>query len=448
MPRSPMTTDPRPVAGTGAAASRAARTAPVRPAQPGGHWRASVRTPAFWMLLVLFAVGAWRIVAIMRPAAVEHPIAMVAAVVLFSAYAVPFVLVTNSLDYLEREPPPLLLSAVAWGALVAVGTAVPANVAVQQLLAKLASPSLATTWGPAIAGPTVEEPLKMLGVVVIVLVARQHINSLVDGCVYGAFVGLGFQVVEDMMYSANAVDLAGHTDNVAPVVATFLLRGFLGGLWSHTVFSAVAGAGVAFVVLHHERPLWTSRLVVAGLALLAAWGFHFVWNSPWLADGFGYGAVGVVLALVIKGAPALLLCLWLVRNAGRREAAYYTREISELHDLRLGTPRELDALGSARTRAAARHLAHVQHGRDCARAVRRLQRTQALLAVELSRGGDGVDRYRADLLLERDRLVRWGHPEAYAPNTGTPWLVWAGGSLAAGALAILLAVVIRALGGA
>ena len=52
-------------------------------------------------------------------------------------------------------------------------------------------------------------------------------------------------------------------------------------------------------------------------------------------------------------------------------------------------------------------------------------------------------------LLERDRLVRWGHPEAYAPpNTGTPWLVWAGGSLAAGALAILLAVVIRALGGA
>lgn len=443
-----MATDSQPATGPGAAV-RAIQSAPVRPAPPGSHWRASVRTPAFWMLLALFAVGAWRIATIMRPAAVAHPIATVTAIVLFSVYAVPFVLVTSSLDYLEREPPLLLLSAAAWGGLVAVGTAVPANIAVQQLLAKLTSPNLATTWGPAIAGPTVEEPLKMLGVVVIVLVARQHVNSLVDGCVYGAFVGLGFQVVEDMMYSANAVDLAGHNDGVTPVVATFLLRGFLGGLWSHTVFSAVAGAGIAFAVLHHERPLWRSRLAMAGLALLAAWGLHFLWNTPWLADGFGYGAVGVVLALLIKGAPALLLFLWLVHNAGRREAAYYTREIAELQDPRLGTRRELDALGSARTRAAARHLAHALHGRDCARAVRRLQRAQALLAVELSRGGDGVDRYRADLLLERDRLVHWGHPEAYAPpNAATPWLVWAGGSVAAGALAVVLAVVIRALGGA
>ena len=112
-----MATDSRPDAGAEAAVPHAAWTAPVRPTPPGSHWHASVRTPAFWMLLVLLAVGAWRIVAIMRPAAVEHPIATVTAIVLFSAYAVPFVLVTSSLDYLEREPAPLLLSAAAWGGL-------------------------------------------------------------------------------------------------------------------------------------------------------------------------------------------------------------------------------------------------------------------------------------------------------------------------------------------
>ena len=47
--------------------------------------------------------------------------------------------------------------------------------------------------------------LKTLGVVIIVLVARRQINSVVDGAVYGAFVGLGFQVVEDFIYAVNAV---------------------------------------------------------------------------------------------------------------------------------------------------------------------------------------------------------------------------------------------------
>jgi RsiW-degrading membrane proteinase PrsW (M82 family) len=431
------------------AAPRAVRTAPVRPTPLGSHWRTSVSTPAFWMLVVLLGVGAWRVTVIMRPAVVTHPVATTVAVILFAVYAVPFVLVVGSLDFLEREPPALLFTAAAWGGLVALGTAVPANVALQQMLAKLASPTLAATWGPALTGPTVEEPLKMLGVVVIVLIARQHVNSVVDGFVYGAFVGLGFQVVEDIIYAANAVDLAGRGDRVAPVVATFLLRGFLGGLWSHTLFSALAGAGVAFVVLRHDRPLWTFRIQVGGVALLAAWGFHFLWNSPWLTDGFGYGAAGVILALFIKGIPALLLFGWLVRNAGQREAAYYTREITELGDPRLATPRELAALGSGHSRAAARRYAYLRHGRHCARTVRRMQRTQAQLAVELSRGGERVDRYRADLLAARAKLVGWGHPDAYAPRgTGTPWLIWAGGAFVAAFLAILLAVVIRALGGA
>ncbi|HKT00095.1 MAG TPA: PrsW family intramembrane metalloprotease, partial [Rugosimonospora sp.] len=330
-----MIADPSPVPPSEAVTPRAARTAPVRPTPLGSHWRGSVSTPAFWMLLVLLAVGGFQVARIMRPSMVEHPVATTVAIVLFAVYAVPFVLVVNSLDFLEREPTPLLVTAAAWGGLVALGTAVPANVALQQILAKLASPSLAATWGPALSGPTVEEPLKMLGVVVIVLIARQHMNSVVDGVVYGAFVGLGFQVVEDIMYAANAVDLAGRGDRVSPVIATFLLRGFLGGLWSHTLFSALAGAGVAVLVLRHERPLWTVRVQLAAAALLAAWGFHFLWNSPWLADGFGYGAAGVILALLIKGIPALLLFLWLVRHAGQREAAYYTSKILDLHDPRL-----------------------------------------------------------------------------------------------------------------
>ena len=82
--------------------------------------------------------------------------------------------------------------------------------------------------------------------VMIALLAGSQINSVLDGFVYGALAGLGFQVVENIVFALNAVDLAGAGDRGGPVVATFLLRGFLGGLWSHTLFTALAGAGVAY----------------------------------------------------------------------------------------------------------------------------------------------------------------------------------------------------------
>ena len=45
--------------------------------------------------------------------------------------------------------------------------------------------------------------------ILIVLIARAQVNSVLDGMVYGALVGLGFQVVEDIVYAVNAVAVAG-----------------------------------------------------------------------------------------------------------------------------------------------------------------------------------------------------------------------------------------------
>ena len=86
---------------------------------------------------------------------------------------------------------------------------------------------------------------------------------MVDGAVYGAFVGLGFQVVEDFIYAVNAVGIAGQGDRVGPVIVTFFLRGFLAGLWSHTLFSALAGAGIAYFVVRRQNRSLSRRLAVA-----------------------------------------------------------------------------------------------------------------------------------------------------------------------------------------
>jgi RsiW-degrading membrane proteinase PrsW (M82 family) len=400
-------------------------TAAVRPTPAWVRARHSVQLPAFWLLVGLLLMGAWQLAGALRTGAAAYPLATTVAVLLFAAYTVPFVLVVRSLDYFEREPPHLVLAAFGWGGLVATSVAVPANAAAHDLVAKLASPALAIGWGPALTGPSLEEPVKVLGVVVIVLIAGAQMNSVVDGFVYGAFVGLGFQVVEDVMYAVNAVAQAGHGDRVGPVVVVFLLRGFLSGLWSHTLFSALAGAGVGYLVLHRNR----RGLGVAGAALAGAWGFHALWNSPWFADGLGYGTPGVLAGLLAKGVPALLVVLTLVRSAGRREAGYYLRRL--VGEPLVATERELAALASGGTRLAARRYAYRRGGRELARTVSRLQRAQARLALALSRGLPHAAEHRAEALALRRRLAAQGHPEAYAPATTRT-----------------LATAVRALGGA
>jgi protease PrsW len=386
----------------------------------------SLQLPAFWILGLLLIVGGVRLFAILWDDAKTYPIATIGAIVLFGLYAVPFWVFISSMDFLEREPPLLMATVFAWGGLVATTAAIPGNQAVHDLLAKIISPAFAVTWGPALAGPTIEESVKALGVVMIVLVARKQINSVLDGMVYGALAGLGFQVVENVIYAVNAVALAGRGDGIGPVIATFFLRGFLAGLWSHTLFSALAGAGIAWFIVRADKPRGQRWLGLA-IGLGVAWLLHFCWNSPLFADGIGDGAAGVLLALLVKGLPALAMVLGVVWVARHREASYYVAQLAELNEPAIATPGELETLGHGHLRASARRHGRAKAGRMGERAVRALQSAQARLAVELSRAprnspADPVLRAcREEVLARRQRLLNLGHPEAVGPPHHT-WM--------------------------
>ncbi|MGH3739459.1 MAG: PrsW family intramembrane metalloprotease, partial [Micromonosporaceae bacterium] len=322
------------------------------------------RLPAFWLVLGLLGVGGWRIGTLIARAISAYPLPSLVALALFALYTIPFVAVVRSLDYLEEEPPVLLSVAFLWGGLVATSQAIPANAAVRNILATLVSPRFADVWGPAISAPIVEEILKLLGVVAIVLLAARHVNSVLDGFVYGALVGLGFQVVENFVYAVNAVgsaDHAGSSDWVGPLVGSFVARGFLAGLWSHTMFTALAGAGVGYLVTRTDRGR-RRRYGIAALAFGGAWAFHFVWDTPWLGDGFGFGIGGVVAVLVLKGLPGLVVVLYLVQQALVHEAAYYSRLLSRVQDLNLVTAAEIPMLVKGRNRLAARRSARSRRG--------------------------------------------------------------------------------------
>jgi protease PrsW len=424
----------------------------VRPTPLAARAGKSLRLPMFWLLVALLLVGAVRVGALMDDAFTRYPVATLAAIALFALYAVPFWFLIGALDYLEREPPLLMATAFAWGALVATSNAIPGSTALHDILAKTVSPEFSADWGPAIAGPTVEEVLKTLGVVAVVLIARAQVNSVLDGVVYGALVGLGFEIVEDIVYAVSAVALAGGGDRVAPVVATFFLRGFLAGLWSHMLFSALAGAGIGYLVVHAERPLW-KRIGVAVAGFAAAWSCHFLWNSPLLADGPGYGGWGVLAGLVLKGVPPLVVLFVVVRAARHREGDYYAAQLVALDEPLVATEEELRVLGVGRLRAQARRYAYARSGTQGRRAVRRLQRAQARLAVALSRASSSdVAHWRGEVLAQRRRLMAIGHSEAVPPAEprNAAW-TWLGRVVAAGVGVFAVALIwtaIQSLGGA
>jgi RsiW-degrading membrane proteinase PrsW (M82 family) len=359
------------------------------------------------MLVLLLAVGGWRLSRVLGPAFADFPVATTLAVSLFTVYAIGFVLLVRAIDFLERQPPVLEFAAFAWGGAVATSAAISGGTALEDMLAKTTSPSFAAQWGPSITGAGLEELLKVLGVVAIALVARRRMTSLIDGFVYGALVGLGFQVVEDVVFAVSAVAVNGRGDMVGPVVGTFVVRGFIGGLWSHTLFTALAGAGVAYIVVRTDRPR-PVRLAVAAGFFGVAWAFHFMWNSPWLS--FGVTPLAALASLLVKGVPALAVGVTLLIAAERRQADYYTALLAGLADPRIASVDEIRALVSPRRRFAARRRARQRLGWAGAGAVRRLQRAQARLAVALSRDPSrcpGVEaaRRRREVIGRRHQLV-------------------------------------------
>jgi hypothetical protein len=231
---------------------------------------------------------------------------------------------------------------------------------------------------------------------------------MVDGFVYGALVGLGFQLIENIVFAVGAVALNAGVDAVGPVIATFLVRGVLGGLWSHTLFTALAGAGVAYALVRRDRPRW-QRITVAVALFGAAAGFHFLWNSPIFAGAADLGLLGVAAVVLVKGIPALLVGITLLVAAERQEADYYAGLLAALGDSRIATRDEIATLVSPRRRVAERRRARLRLGWAGARAVGRLQRAQARLAAALARDpGAEVLRRRRDVLGRRHQLLALG----------------------------------------
>jgi RsiW-degrading membrane proteinase PrsW (M82 family) len=369
------------------------------PTGEGPPWR----LPALWTTAALM-LGGLVLLAVGHRYVVAMPVVLALAAVLFALHGLLLWLGVHAVDLAARRPPWLRATALAWGGVVAVGVAGFANTWLDSAVVKVVSPELAERLEPLRAA-TVEESVKLLGVVMLVLLARRRLAGALDGLVYGALIGLGFQEAENVHYVV--VQAAGHDGSALSAFGYFVTRGVVAGWATHVAWTAIAGAGLGWAVRHRDHS-WPARIGVAAAAFGGAWTLHALWNSPLgVADGLRFGADGLLrlATLNLVGLAPLALVTWLVLRGETRRCA---RALAGLADPAVAVDAEIATLGSSPLRFRTYWAAVVRGGRPEARAVYRLHQAQASLARYLAErvypDPDALYGLRAAVLARREQL--------------------------------------------
>ncbi|MEV0249729.1 PrsW family intramembrane metalloprotease [Nocardia sp. NPDC050712] len=193
-----------------------------------------------------------------------------------------------------------LVMGFLWGALAGPGIAMWANDHNLAVIRNLGGDAFAINWQAAISAPIVEESIKGLGVFTVAWLWRSLLWRPIHGLLLGGCTGLGFQVVENATYEANA-GLSAAQPEAADAILVGLLRLFT-GLTSHWMLTALAGIGIVQAVARADWPMARRVRVFVTFYLLGV-GFHFLWDSPQPQDDFPLGItlLRMVAALLIFG---------------------------------------------------------------------------------------------------------------------------------------------------
>ncbi len=338
-----------------------------------------VRRPAYWVYVACLVFGLIGLGRVLSPEYSDIAGALWASIAINAVLAVVFLWILARLDLFESEPVTVRAAAMCWGGLAAVAFAMIANDASLVVLAKLTDVAWARTWGPAIAGPLNEEWLKTLGVVMLVLIVREHFDRSIDGLIYGALVGLGFQVVENLTYAINFAVINPNSDWAGSLTVTFT-RVLVAGPWSHPLYSGTAGLGIAYLVTQVRKPMRVRLSVAFGLFLLSM-AMHALWNLP-----VGPGLDTRLTLPVTYGKGLIILGLFLVlyHFAARAEWRWFVTTMSDQPESVI-TTEDLTTMRSLRSRHKARNRAAKRWGKPAAHLLGQLQRELVRLAAILAR---------------------------------------------------------------
>jgi RsiW-degrading membrane proteinase PrsW (M82 family) len=294
-------------------------------------------------------------------------------------------LVVRRMDRNEKEPWRLVMVAAAWGAIVATSLVVWGESLWEASAQRSLVPGPGMDASLAFMAGTLEEVAKGIAVVMLYLVMRNDFDDVVDGIVYGAAVGLGFNFMESITYMTNLYAIFA-PEGIGGFAAGFqwYARQVLGLFFGHATYTAFIGAGLGIA---RQLPNKRQKVFAVASGFIVAIAAHFSWDA-WLSffpiENTLFGLVEMHLRTLIMTGPftagVIALLLFGIRYEGQNMLDQLRKEAASGQGAIL--PEEVSVLASPWQRLKQRLFALNTAGLKGYFKVSRLQTAQLDLAME------------------------------------------------------------------
>jgi RsiW-degrading membrane proteinase PrsW (M82 family) len=293
--------------------------------------------------------------------------------------------VVRRMDRNEKEPWRLVLVAAAWGAVVATSMVIWGESLWDAFAVRTFVPGLGLDASNAFSAGVLEELAKGVAVLLLFLVMRNEFDDVVDGIVYGAAVGLGFNFMESIAYMTNlyAVFTPEGSGGIAAGFQWYA-RQVLGLFFGHATYTALIGAGIGAA---RQLPGRKQKLIAIASGFVIAIAAHFSWDA-WLVffpiESSLFGLVEVHLRTIIMTGPftaaVIALLVYGIHYEGQNLIGQFRKEAAEGHGAIM--PYEVALLASPWQRLRQRLRALEKGGIRAYTLLARLQTAQLDLAME------------------------------------------------------------------
>jgi RsiW-degrading membrane proteinase PrsW (M82 family) len=284
--------------------------------------------------------------------------------------------VVHRLDREQKEPWRLVLVATAWGAIVATSLVIWVEGLFQSWSVHALVPGPGLDASNAFSAGLFEELAKGVAVLLLYLVMRDEFHDVVDGIVYGAAVGLGFNFMETVGYMTYLDSLFG------PYAAGFQWyhRQVLDLFFGHATYTALVGAGIGIA---RQLPSRRQQVLAIACGWLGAIAAHFAWDAWLTFFPLGTGALTVIqihLRVLAMNGPFTAVVVILLVMGRRIEGRNLERQLTLEAATGAGAVREEEV--SVLASPGRRFQARVAAGPGGYLRLARLQRAQIELALE------------------------------------------------------------------
>jgi RsiW-degrading membrane proteinase PrsW (M82 family) len=174
-----------------------------------------------------------------------------------------YVLLFYWADRYEREPVWLATVAFFWGALPAIVVSLIAELLIGEPFVSTPGTLVGDVVSGSLVAPIVEEVAKAAALFAIFWWKRQEFDGVLDGIVYGALVGFGFAMTENLLYFISSYVDGGFGSLTVLIFLRSILFGF-----NHAFYTSLIGIGIGIARDKRSflaRALWCVVGLMAGI---------------------------------------------------------------------------------------------------------------------------------------------------------------------------------------